>query len=301
MTMLVVGLYDQGSEANKVIDALKNAGFRRAQMERIEKRGKGGAGFFKSLFSAGEDEEVSVDDLREMGISLEDARFYAQAIRDGRTLLTIRCDDTETERVRQIMGRFRLSDYGRGLEGQPEPPAVETAAPREVTSSQLEMPGVEPGPGPDYRGREVQEEFIHDASVVSADLGEEKEIIDDRTEAVTNGSDYGQMTFDELYLLSEQDGGRYQHFEPDMRAHYDEFYGPDEQGFEEFDRGYRYGMALAEYEPYRGLTWAEVESEAQRGWESFHKGTWHRFRAAVEYGWNRIRGDEDQLWPRSRL
>lgn len=296
MTMLVVGLYDQRSEADKVIRALKDAGFHRSQMERIEKKEKSGEGFFKSLFSTSDDEPVGVDDLREMGISQKDARFYAQAVRDGRVLLTTRCGEDETERVRQIMGRYRLSDYGRGSS---QKPARDGATEPE---SQPETGSTAMGPddwraGSDYTGHEVQEEFIQDEPVVSREQSQEKEQIDDRTEAVTNGESLKEARIEELYRLSEQDRGRFEQFEPDLRTHYDEFYGADEEGFESFDRGYRYGMALAEYEPYRGLNWAEVEPEAEEGWETYNKGTWHRFRAAVEYGWNRIRGEHDERWP----
>lgn len=95
--------------------------------------------------------------------------------------------------------------------------------------------------------------------------------------------------------LSERALPRYQQFEPQFRTHYEEHFADADYEFDEYSRGYRYGMALAEDEDYRGEQWEDVEQEAGRQWESQEASTWDNFREAVRYGWYQIRGKEDEF------
>lgn len=140
MTMLVVGLYDHSKEAQNVIDRIEDEeGIGRSDIELIEdKEQKEDQGFFKSLFGSGGGADLSSEDLREMGISRDDASFYAKAVHEGRSLVIVRCDNNDTEKIRSIMAEFNLSDYGR--------------PPSEKEQRIEETPGSMPGEA--YRGRE---------------------------------------------------------------------------------------------------------------------------------------------------
>ena len=39
-----------------------------------------------------------------------------------------------------------------------------------------------------------------------------------------------------------------------------------------------------------GKDWAQIESDAQREWETNHKGTWQEFKDSIRYAWERVKG-----------
>lgn len=98
--------------------------------------------------------------------------------------------------------------------------------------------------------------------------------------------------------MTERGRARYEQFEPELQAHYEQQYADEDRDFSEYSRDYRYGMALAEDEGYRSRNWEEVEPEAGRHWETQEDTTWDNIKDAVRYGWQRIRGREDQRRPR---
>ncbi len=98
--------------------------------------------------------------------------------------------------------------------------------------------------------------------------------------------------------IEEMTGGRsaarFEQFEPDYRQHYDQHFADSGESFDDYSLGYRYGMALAEDENYRGRNWESVEEEAGRQWESQQASSWDNFKEAVRFGWYKIRGDEEE-------
>jgi stress response protein YsnF len=59
--------------------------------------------------------------------------------------------------------------------------------------------------------------------------------------------------------------------------------------FEQCAPAYRYGSQLRSNQQYRGRNWNEIESDAQRNWESRNPGTWDRMKNAVRHGWERMK------------
>jgi hypothetical protein len=59
--------------------------------------------------------------------------------------------------------------------------------------------------------------------------------------------------------------------------------------YEDYEPAYRYGYDLGMHERYRGRDWAALEADARRDWEAHHPGTWERFKAAIRYGWDKVR------------
>lgn len=94
--------------------------------------------------------------------------------------------------------------------------------------------------------------------------------------------------------MADQARGRFQQFEPEYRTHFEEHYADTGESFDDYSVGYRYGMALAEDEDYRGRNWESVEEEAGRQWESQQASSWDNFKEAVRFGWYKIRGDEEE-------
>lgn len=78
------------------------------------------------------------------------------------------------------------------------------------------------------------------------------------------------------------------------RRHFDTTYAESGQSYDDYDPAYAYGEQLAR-ERGQERSWAEIEPEVRRDWETSSPGTWDRYRDAVRYsyeqGW-RERRDE---------
>ena len=95
--------------------------------------------------------------------------------------------------------------------------------------------------------------------------------------------------------------GRFSQFKGDFDRHYAANYAGSGHSKEEYELGYRYGMALAEHGNHRNRTWDDVEPHARKGWETRNQGTWNDFRDSIRYGWDRIRGKEEGSRPSSGM
>jgi stress response protein YsnF len=60
--------------------------------------------------------------------------------------------------------------------------------------------------------------------------------------------------------------------------------------YEDYMPAYRYGYDLATNERYREQDWPALEADIRRGWETQRPGTWERFKDAIRYGWDKVRG-----------
>jgi hypothetical protein len=81
----------------------------------------------------------------------------------------------------------------------------------------------------------------------------------------------------------------YDRFAPAFRGHYQTNLAQSGFQYEHYEPAYQYGLTLGNYEPYRGLDWMQIETEARHAWEERNPNTWDRIRDAVRYGWERVR------------
>jgi hypothetical protein len=81
----------------------------------------------------------------------------------------------------------------------------------------------------------------------------------------------------------------YERFAPAFRGHYQTNLAQSGFQYEHFEPAYQYGLTLGNYEPYRGLDWMQIETEARHAWEERNPNTWDRIRDAVRYGWERVK------------
>ena len=56
----------------------------------------------------------------------------------------------------------------------------------------------------------------------------------------------------------------------------------------EYEPAYRYGSDVGQRFPEHD--WGTLEAELREGWERWHPGTWERFKDAIRYGWDTVRG-----------
>jgi len=75
----------------------------------------------------------------------------------------------------------------------------------------------------------------------------------------------------------------------DFRKNYDTSFANSGYTYEQFQPVYRYGQELASSDQYRGRDWKDIESDAQKNWESRNPGTWTKFKDAARYAWDKAR------------
>jgi uncharacterized protein (TIGR02271 family) len=102
MASTVIGTFDDQKIARKVIDELAKAGLQRRDIEILE----------------GEGDEL-LDVIVERGFSKADARSYAKAVSQGKTLLATRVPEEKIDRAVEIIERFegQSEEQGSGRGG----------------------------------------------------------------------------------------------------------------------------------------------------------------------------------------
>src|SRR5215469_15041733 len=97
----VVGVFSDRAMAEQAVQALEDAGF---DHEQIWYSSPGGASSFfediKSLFTGTDTASDNlVKELMDMGLSDEEAHYYANEFRGGRSVVAVRASDNEQEAV----------------------------------------------------------------------------------------------------------------------------------------------------------------------------------------------------------
>ena len=94
MATNVIGVFDDARTVRKVTDELIEAGFRQQDIDVLEER----------------DEDALVGEVVERGITRQQARVYAEAVRRGKKLLAARSpDDESADEALAIMERYESS------------------------------------------------------------------------------------------------------------------------------------------------------------------------------------------------
>lgn len=91
--------------------------------------------------------------------------------------------------------------------------------------------------------------------------------------------------------MPEQVPDEFLEYEEDFRAHYDAQYADEGLRFDEYVPAYQHGATMAREIRYQDRQWEEVEPEVREHWERDKPaGSWERFKAAVQHGWDRVTG-----------
>jgi hypothetical protein len=78
------------------------------------------------------------------------------------------------------------------------------------------------------------------------------------------------------------------HSEADFRQHQRVTAPESGLTYLEYEPAYRYGYDVGQRFPEQA--WGTLEAALREGWERWHPGTWERFKDAVRYGWETVRG-----------
>ena len=90
MANTVIGLYNDSSTAERVIDDLTSSGFDRSIIEMHRESDASGLH----------------DELTDEGIPRDDADYYVEGLRDGGVLVSVHADENDTDKAVDIMNRY---------------------------------------------------------------------------------------------------------------------------------------------------------------------------------------------------
>jgi uncharacterized protein (TIGR02271 family) len=326
MAKTVIGLFDDHREAQPIVHALVDDGFRREDIRTLTRQ-----------------EEASVGTLTAHGVPEAEAQAYAEAVRRGGAVVLVDAADDRANRAVAIMERSPAVDRETRT-GADVARERGRAGAREVETGDVKVPVVEEelhvGTRQVQRGgvrlytrvteRPVEEtvrlrdETVHverhpvDRPATEADVAAAKEgtievtetdeeaviakqarvveevvvrkDVQEHTETVRDTVRRTEVEVEPVGAEHAWEARGFDAYDADFRGHYTTSLASRGHPYERWAPGYRYGYELASDRRYAGRDWAALEPEARRGWEAQQKGTWEEFKDTVRYAWEKVRG-----------
>src|SRR4029450_7491662 len=125
MAKTVIGLFDDPRQAQHIIQALVDDGFRREDIRTLTRQG-----------------EAAVGTLSAYGVPEAEAQDYAEGLRRGGAVVLVDAADEREDRAAAIMERYPAMDL-EALTGAEAARARERAGTREVETGDIKVPVVE--------------------------------------------------------------------------------------------------------------------------------------------------------------
>jgi hypothetical protein len=193
--------------------------------------------------------------LVDMGIPEETAGYYAEGVRRGGTLVSVRVEDQYTDKALDILNRHNPVDLNErseqwrreGWTGYPGDVADSTPGAGRRTTDDTRM------------GTEQRQTRFDDTGVTQQDYEHSRQV-----------------------MVSNQE---YQQYDALFRSDFKNRPFSRDFTYEQYEPAYRYGYDLRLDERYRDRKWDEIEPEARRRWEEQQPGTWDQYGEAVHYSW----------------
>lgn len=193
--------------------------------------------------------------LVDMGVPEETAQYYAEGVRRGGHLITVRTADHMTDRAVDILNRHDPIDINE----------------RATQWRQSGWAGFNP------EGDVYQDEF---------ETHERGQMYDTTDRSSLDTSMRSESEFSRTDVSS--DYGDFYAYDDRFRDHFNASYTTD-YTYEQYQPAYRYGYDLATDERYLDRDWDEIEPEVMRRWDERNPGTWERFKGAVRHAWEEIK------------
>ncbi len=206
--------------------------------------------------------------LTGVGVSEDDASYYAESVRRGGALVTVRADDSRADDAASVMRSHGAVDIERRVEQW----------------KQQGWTRHDPGATP-YSVDQLERERSSYGS-----LGRTS----DRNFGVASqmGADTTTSGMGVTSTSSSWSG------DEDFRTHYTDYLSSSGGSYEDYEPAYRYGSDLGSNAQYRGRGWSDIESDARRDWESRNPNDgWERFKSAVRRGWERTSDAVERVIP----
>jgi uncharacterized protein (TIGR02271 family) len=326
MAKTVIGLFDDPRQAQPIVEALVDDGFRREDIRTLTSQ-----------------ESASVGTLSAYGVPEAEAQAYADAVRRGGALVLVDTADERADRAVAIMERAPAVERETRT-GADAARARERAGTREGETGDVKVPVVEEelqvGTRPVQRGGvrlytrvseqpveetvRLRDETVHverrpvDRPATEADFAAVQEgtlevtetdeeavvrkqarvveevvinkDVEEHTETVRDTVRRTEVEVEPTGAASARDVRGVEGYDADFRSHYTTSLASRGHPYERWSPGYRYGYELASDPRYAGRDWTALEPEARRGWEAQQKGTWEEFKDTVRYAWEKVRG-----------
>jgi uncharacterized protein (TIGR02271 family) len=326
MAKTVIGLFDNLREAQHIVQALVDDGFRREDIRTLTSQ-----------------EGASVGTLSALGVPEAEAQAYADAVRQGGALVLVDAADDRADRAVAIMerapaveretraGADAARERGRAGTGEVETgdikvpvveeelqvgtrqvqrggvrlytrvterPVEETVRLRDETVHVERRPVDRPATEADVaaaKGRTVEVTETDEEAVIAKQARVVEEVVvskeaEERTEAVQATARRTEVEVEPVGADATREVRGFETYEADFRHHYTTAAGSRGQGYAHWAPAYRYGYTLASDPRYRGRDWPAIEPEARRDWEQQHRGTWEEMKDAIRHAWDTVRG-----------
>lgn len=221
--------------------------------------------------------------LVDLGVPEETAGYYAEGVRRGGTLLTVRTDDTLSDRAVDIMNRYNPVDINdrasqwreSGWTGFDTTAGPESTLDRDWRRDEQIDTTSSTRHDQDWRREQHGEAGIGTDAMRDRDWTDEQQISRDTTAA-------GYTSTTEFSTYDHQ-----------FRNHFDTSMAGSGYTYDQYQPAYRYGYDLARDDRYREYNWDRLEPEARQRWDERNPGTWDRFKNAVRHAWEEIKDTVD--------
>jgi uncharacterized protein (TIGR02271 family) len=326
MAKTVIGLFDDRREAQHIVHALVDDGFRREDIRTLTSQ-----------------EEASVGTLSADGVPEAEAQAYADAVRRGGALVRVDAADDRADRAVAIMERSPAVDREtrtgadaareRGRAGTrevetgdvkvpvveeelqvgtrqvqrggvrlytrvTERPVEETVRLRDETVHVERHPVDRPATEADFAAateRTVEVTETDEEAVVRKQARVVEEVVvgkaqEERTETVRDTVRRTEVEVEPVGAEHAREARGFDTYNTDFRSHYTTSLASRGHPYERWAPGYRYGYELASDQRYAGRDWTAIEVDARRDWEARHQGTWDEFKDTIRYAWDKVRG-----------
>ena len=326
MAKTVIGLFDDSRQAQQVVQALVDEGFRREDIRTLTRP-----------------EEASAGTLSAEGVPETEAQDYAEGLRRGGVVVLVDAADEQADRAVAIMEHLPAVDRETRTGAEATRDRGRTGT-REVETGEIKVPVVEEtlqvGTRQVRRGgvrlytrvteRPVEEtvrlrdETVHverrpvDRPATEADFAaahertvevtetDEEPVVrrqarvveevvvskaaEEHTETVRDTVRRTEVEVEPVGAGQAREARGFDTYDADFRRHYTTGLASRGQPYEHWSPGYRYGYELASDSRYAGRDWTAIEPQARRDWEARHQGTWEEFKDTIRYAWDTVRG-----------
>ncbi len=227
--------------------------------------------------------------LTDMGVTEQQAGYFAEGVKRGGVLVTVQAQDADTPRIKTIMNQnnpvdmndrarewrqggwkgFETDQGPRPISGDPHPQSVVSSPPGETVT--LPERSTRPASGfsnPSATSENDQPPVqMHSPSTGTMETRRQpREPIEEQSVETQN----------------------YDRYQDDFRKHFAETYSSQGFTFDQFAPAYRYGYDLATNQRFMDRDWDSIMTDAQAYWEERHPGTWENFKDSIRYAWMRV-------------
>lgn len=240
--------------------------------------------------------------LVDMGIPEEHAEYYAEGVRRGGTLVTVRTSDERAEDARNLLNRYNPVDIETRARTWREEGWTGFRSEEGMSSYERETSMPVTGGGMDTDVMDMDTD-VNTMESARSDWQRDVEEMEDRThDDVFNAERERDIDVPVTGGMSDVTGvagaagagtGFVQEdwdmYDQSFRMDYQTRYGRTGFDYDYYQPAYRFGYDLRRDPRYSGYDWQMLESEARHDWESRGiGGAWEDVKDAVRHAWERV-------------